>query len=84
MTGYSPSEWAEQPDLYLRLLHPDDRERVVAELERASTGAPVRSLEYRLLARDGRAVWVREDSATVRDSKGSRSTSRPSCATWES
>ena len=32
--------------------------------------APVRSLEYRLLARDGRAVWVREDSATVRDSKG--------------
>ena len=70
VTGYSPSEWAEQPDLYLRLLHPDDRDRVVPELERASTGAPVRSLEYRLLARDGRAVWVREDSATVRDSKG--------------
>jgi PAS domain S-box-containing protein len=70
VTGYSPSEWAEQPDLYLRLLHPDDRDRVVPELERADTGAPVRSLEYRLLARDGRAVWVREDSATVRDSKG--------------
>ena len=70
MTGYSPSEWTEQPELYLRLLHPDDRERVVAELERASTGAPIRSLEYRLLARDGRAVWVREDSATVRDAKG--------------
>ena len=46
------------------------------ELERASTGAPVRSLEYRLLARDGRAVWVREDSATVRDSKG-RAALRP-------
>ena len=39
------------------------------ELERATTGAPV-SLDYRLLARDGRAVWVREDSATVRDAKG--------------
>ena len=69
VTGYSPSEWAEQPDLHLRLLHPDDRERVVPELERSTTGSPV-SLEYRLLARDGRAVWVREDSATVRDSKG--------------
>jgi len=67
VTGYSPSEWAEQHDLYLRLVHPDDLERVVPEFERASTGAPVRSLEYRLLARDGRAVWVREDSATVRD-----------------
>jgi PAS domain S-box-containing protein len=69
VTGYSPSEWAEQPDLHLRLLHPDDRERVVPEIERSTTGAPV-SLEYRLLARDGRAVWVREDSATVRDGKG--------------
>jgi PAS domain S-box-containing protein len=70
VTGYSPSEWAEQRDLHLRLVHPEDRERVVPEVERASTGAPVRSLEYRLLARDGRAVWVREDTATVRDPKG--------------
>jgi len=70
VTGYSPSEWIEQPELHVNLLHPDDRERVVSEFERTSTGAPVHSLEYRLLARDGRAVWVREDTATVRDSKG--------------
>jgi PAS domain S-box-containing protein len=69
VTGYTPAEWSEQDDLHLRLLHSDDRERVVPELERATTGAPV-SLEYRLLARDGRAVWVREDTATVRDTKG--------------
>ena len=69
LTGYSPSEWVEQHDLHLRLLHPDDRERVEPELERATMGAPL-SLDYRLLARDGRAVWVREDSATVRDTKG--------------
>ena len=54
------------------------------KLERASTGAPVRWPEYRLLARDGRAVWVREDTATVRDSKGEPLYVRPSCATWES
>jgi len=69
LTGYSPSEWVEQRDLHLRLLYPDDRERVEPELERATSGAPL-SLDYRLLARDGRAVWVREDSATVRDTKG--------------
>jgi len=69
VTGYSPSEWTEQRDLHLRLLHPDDRERVLAELERATAEAPL-LLEYRLLARDGRAVWVREDSATVRDASG--------------
>ena len=69
ITGYTPTEWSEQPDLHSRLLHPDDRERVVRELARAADGKPV-SLDYRLLARDGRAVWVRHDSATVRGPGG--------------
>ena len=69
LTGYSASEWRAQPELYEKLLHPEDRERVLPELERVAGGAPV-SLDYRLLARDGRAAWVREDSATVRDANG--------------
>ena len=68
LTGYSQTEWREQPDLHERLLHPDDRERVLQELDQ-SRGTPL-STEYRLLARDGRAVWVREDSATVRAANG--------------
>jgi len=68
LSGYSPAEWAEQPDLHERLLHPDDKERVLHELEQA--GDTPTSIDYRLLARDGRAVWVREDSATVRDLSG--------------
>ena len=68
LSGYSPTEWAEQPDLHERLLHPDDKERVLHELEEA--GDTPTSIDYRLLARDGRAVWVREDSATVRDLSG--------------
>ena len=68
LSGYSPTEWAEQPDLHERLLHPDDKERVLHELEQA--GDTPTSIDYRLLARDGRAVWVREDSATVRDLSG--------------
>jgi PAS domain S-box-containing protein len=69
LTGYSASEWREQPDLHEKLLHPDDRDRVLPELERAVGGAPI-SIDYRLLARDGRATWVREDTATVLDHKG--------------
>jgi PAS domain S-box-containing protein len=69
LTDYAASEWREQPDLHEKLLHPDDRERVLPELERAAGGAPI-SLDYRLLARDGRATWIREDSSTVRDPKG--------------
>jgi PAS domain S-box-containing protein len=69
LTDFAASEWREQPDLHEKLLHPDDRDRVLPELERAAGGAPI-SLDYRLLARDGRATWIREDSSTVRDPKG--------------
>jgi PAS domain S-box-containing protein len=66
LTGYSPDEWAAGPGLFEKLLHPEDRERVLAE---APNGAP-RRIDYRLLARDGRVVWVREESTLVRDSAG--------------
>jgi PAS domain S-box-containing protein len=69
LTGYSPREWTEQQELYSKLLHPEDRERVLAGLERANEGAPV-SVDYRLLVRDGRTVFVREETSTVRDQSG--------------
>jgi PAS domain S-box-containing protein len=69
LTGYSPSEWLEQPGLFEKLLHPEDKDRVLKELAGAENGAPVRT-EYRLFARDGRAVWVRDETVTVRDLAG--------------
>ena len=69
LTGYSPSEWMEQPGLFEKLLHPEDKERVLAELADTANGTPVRT-DYRLLARDGRAVWVRDETVTVRDPAG--------------
>ncbi len=69
LTGYSPAEWTEEPGLFSKLLHPKDRAWVLEELERAKNGTPVRA-EYRLLARDGRVVWVREETTTARDPGG--------------
>lgn len=69
LTGYTPAEWTEEPDLFSKLLHPEDRARVLGEVEQAKDGTPVRA-EYRLLARDGRVVWVREETTTARDPGG--------------
>jgi PAS domain S-box-containing protein len=69
LTGYSPVEWAEQTDLYSKLLHPEDAGRVLPALKRSLNGIPLR-IDYRLLARDGRVVWVREETTTVRDGSG--------------
>ena len=76
MLGYSPEEWTTDLELWTKLLHPDDRERVLAEHARTNaTGDPFK-LEYRLVARDGRVVWIRDEAMLVRDSA-----SRPLC--WQ-
>jgi len=68
--GYSPAEWMADPELFARILHPDDRERVLAEDARtAKTGEPFR-MEYRHLARDGSVVWMRDEAVLVRDHEG--------------
>ena len=62
--GYSRAEWLSQPDIWIELLHQDDREVVLAHHDRHSeTGEPW-DLEYRLIANDGRVVWV-QDRATL-------------------
>ena len=70
MFGYSPEEWTEDPELFTKLLHPDDRERVLAEdVHTNRTGEPFRA-EYRQFTRDGRVVWVRDEAILVRDEVG--------------
>jgi two-component system phosphate regulon sensor histidine kinase PhoR len=70
LLDYSPDEWLAQGDLHSRLIHPDDRDRVLEETAKATrTDAPFRS-EYRMLARNGRVVWVRDEATTVRDETG--------------
>jgi PAS domain S-box-containing protein len=63
--GYTPADYAADGRLWLRQLHPDDAEQVVAGLRRCrETGEPLR-LEYRVLHRDGRVLWVRNDAVVV-------------------
>jgi PAS domain S-box-containing protein len=72
MLGYSPAQWQAEPDLFSRVLHPEDRERVLSEVEAAATrGTPI-ELEYRFLAQNGRVVPVREHGSTVRSSEAER------------
>ena len=69
-SGYSPQAFVEDPELWIKLLHPEDRERVLAEGRRTDeTGEPFR-MEYRLIARDGRVVWIRDEAVLVRDEHG--------------
>src|SRR5437867_6233816 len=68
--GYSPEEWTANPQLWSDRLHPDDCERVMAELQRSHAGGEPFRCEYRMLSRDGRAVWFRDEAAVVQDDDG--------------
>ncbi len=66
LLGYSPQEWIDDPGFWLRCVHPDDRDAVV-ELERreediARKGDVTCVSEYRMVHRDGHAVWVRDEA----------------------
>ena len=68
--GYPREEWLDQPDIWMELLHPDDREQTLAAHDVANeTGQPW-SREYRLIASDGRALWFRDVATLVRDREG--------------
>ncbi len=69
LLGYSVEEWASDPELFTRLLHPEDRERVLAaHVHTQETHEPL-SLEYRLIARDGRTVCLRDEGVIVFDER---------------
>ncbi|MEA2311649.1 MAG: hypothetical protein QOE28_1617, partial [Solirubrobacteraceae bacterium] len=61
LLGYEPGEWLEDPELWSRRVHPDDRGAVVAAEARLANGERI-AMEYRMLARDGSTVWVHDDA----------------------
>ena len=70
LSGYSAEEWIADPDLWLRIMHPEDRARAVAENQRHNeTGDPF-ALDYRIHRRDGRVVWIHDEARVVRDERG--------------
>jgi len=61
MLGFSQEEWTADPTLWARRIHPEDRDRVLEEEERDSIlGVPLAS-EYRMITKDGRVIWVRDE-----------------------
>jgi PAS domain S-box-containing protein len=70
LTGYTPEERLADPELWVRMLHPDDRDEVLARSIRANeTGEPF-DIEYRITRKDGRVVWMHDQASLVEDEDG--------------
>lgn len=68
--GYTPKEWLANPKFWQTRLHPNDREGVIHTVEESERTGDPSSMEYRMLARDGKIVWFHDQAVLLRDDKG--------------
>jgi PAS domain S-box-containing protein len=68
--GYSSEEWASDPEFYVKVIHPDDLDRVLAEHRRTRETGDLFSMEYRMVARDGSVHWFLDEARVIRDESG--------------
>jgi PAS domain S-box-containing protein len=64
LLGYPLAQWLNEPNFWAGHIHPDDREWAVDFCLKATARKEDHQLEYRMIAADGRAVWLK-DNVTV-------------------
>jgi diguanylate cyclase (GGDEF)-like protein/PAS domain S-box-containing protein len=67
LLGYAVAECLADANLFAHTLHKDDRGRVLAAHAHTHATTEPLSIEYRLIAKDGHIVWVRDEAVVVLD-----------------
>ncbi len=65
--GYTAEEWQTDSELWIKVTHPEDRDHVIEADQTASRSGERYLDEYRMIARDGRVVWFRDEAVYVED-----------------
>ncbi len=68
--GFTPDDWLADEEAWVLALHPEDRERIVAEAEACIAAERPFDFEYRMNALDGRVVWIWEKTSIQHDAEG--------------
>lgn len=69
--GYSAAEMMSGEKLFIHLVHPDDRERLVTEVDRYTRhGRRQFRQQYRIVTNAGKVLWVEEHSGVEYDARG--------------
>ena len=68
--GFTPEEWMAQPGLWEKLLHPEDRDRVLAESDLSDKTGERFISEYRIFAKNGDVFWLHDESVRICNEQG--------------
>ncbi|HUG36162.1 MAG TPA: ATP-binding protein [Candidatus Limnocylindrales bacterium] len=69
--GYPVDQWIRDREFWANRVHPEDRERVVADCRQALAAGNDHEFEYRAVTADGRTIWLRDIVHVARDPQGS-------------
>jgi PAS domain S-box-containing protein len=70
VTGYTPEEHASEPNLWINMVHPEDRETVQRYVARILADGDVPPIEHRIYRRDGSLRWIQDTIVLHRDQTG--------------
>lgn len=70
VSGWGNEEWERDPDFSLKILHPDDQERMQAFRTAFRESLGPFDVEYRVIRPDGGVVWLRDWGTVVHDADG--------------
>jgi PAS domain S-box-containing protein len=70
ITGYTSEDHANDPELWFRMVHEDDREAVKTHVQKALAGEEQPPLEHRIIHRDGSLRWVKNTIVLNKDEHG--------------
>lgn len=71
ITGYKPEELQANPSLLSTIIHPDNRQEIIKQLQDGKVSKQIYQLEFRIIACDGKEHWIGHISQPVYSLDGS-------------
>lgn len=70
VTGYRPEEFDADPYLWINMIVPEDRERIMFRVKQILAGEDGPAVEHRIIRKDGESRWVSDTIIPLRDASG--------------
>jgi diguanylate cyclase (GGDEF)-like protein/PAS domain S-box-containing protein len=68
--GYPLEDWLTDPNIFVKVIHPDDREWVFQQTKLSTRTGKEVDYEYRMIDAKGKQIWVRDRGCLIRDKRG--------------
>ncbi|HTH38258.1 MAG TPA: PAS domain S-box protein [Pyrinomonadaceae bacterium] len=68
--GFDLDLWYSDPEIWIKVIHPQDRERVFGQTDASTRSGEEVDYEYRIIDANGEIHWVRDRGCLIRDKKG--------------